>query len=69
VTCLQSPVNPNVRDKVPELAAAFQAARPFRHVVIDDFLRPEIALAMLADFRSHSDPSDLKDDFGEPNHP
>ena len=64
---MENPVNPRVRDRVSELAAAFQAGRPFRHVVIDDFLQPEIAEAMLADFRTHPDPSDLKDDFGEPN--
>ena len=63
----RDPVDPVVRDGLARLAAKFQAGKPFRHVVIDGFLRPAIAEAMLAEFRSHPDPSGLKDDFGEPN--
>ena len=61
------PINPGVRARLSSLAAEFQAGRPFRHVVIDDFLVPEIAEAMLAEFPGCPDPSGLKDEFGEPN--
>ena len=40
---LDNPLNPGVHDAIAKLAAGFQAGRPFRHVVIDGFLRPEIA--------------------------
>ncbi len=36
-------VNPAVLDAVGDLAGAFATARPFRHVAIDNFFRPEVA--------------------------
>lgn len=43
-------LNPAVRAALAAYADAFRHATPFRHVVIDDFLRPEIAEAMLRAF-------------------
>jgi hypothetical protein len=36
-------VNPAVIDRAENLAVAFETARPFRHIVIDDFLRDAVA--------------------------
>ena len=40
---------PWARD-VPALAARFQGAAPFPHVVIDDFFAPDLAARLLRDF-------------------
>lgn len=48
-------------------AAAFQAAKPFRHVVIDNFLAPDIARRMVDEFPSETDPGKLLNEFGIPN--
>ena len=46
---LSSMFGPWVRD-VPALAARFQGAAPFPHVVIDDFFAPDLARRLLDDF-------------------
>lgn len=60
-------INPAVLARFEEYAQAFATAKPFRHVVIDDFLRPEIAEKLLADFPHVEDPSKLVNEFGGPN--
>lgn len=60
-------INPNVLGRLDEFHSAFTNARPFRHVVIDDFFLPEVAEAMLRDFPSVDDPSQLLNEFGGPN--
>ena len=40
----------DVRASLPALARRFQDARPFRHVVIEDFLEPAFAARLLAEF-------------------
>jgi hypothetical protein len=61
------PINPEVRTRVENLGSQFQSARPFRHVVVDGFLKAEVADALLAQFPSVSDPSKLLNEFGVPN--
>lgn len=60
-------INPAVLADVPKLAQRFGEAKPFKHVVIDGFLRSETAESMLANFPSAQDPSKLLNEFGEPN--
>jgi Rps23 Pro-64 3,4-dihydroxylase Tpa1-like proline 4-hydroxylase len=60
-------INPAVRSRLADLSERFRAARPFRHVIIDNFLRPEVAEAMLREFPRAPDPSKLLNEFGEPN--
>ncbi len=43
-------VSNDARDNADAYATAFQAARPFRHVVIDEFLEPAFAQRLLAAF-------------------
>ena len=43
-------VNPNVTDTAAELAVRFQNDPPFRHVVIDDFLRADYCDELLRQF-------------------
>jgi hypothetical protein len=47
---VQDPISPEVRRQVPELRARFQRRDPFRHVVIDGFLRDDYARELLAAF-------------------
>lgn len=63
----QSLINPSVMENLPALANKFRTALPFRHVVINDFLRADIPEAMLADFPTVNDPSKLLNEFGTPN--
>jgi Rps23 Pro-64 3,4-dihydroxylase Tpa1-like proline 4-hydroxylase len=44
--------NKQVIQNAAEIRRAFQEARPFRHVQIDDFLEPEVCDALLRDFPS-----------------
>ena len=44
----EDPINPQVRTKAKNLGSQFQSARPFRHVVIDSFLKAEVADALLS---------------------
>jgi len=43
-------LNPRLQSEVPALAAQFARREPFRHVVIDDFLAPELCAELLAQF-------------------
>ncbi len=43
-------VNPVVQDSVQELARSFSEGKPFRHVVIDDFLTPDFCAAICDQF-------------------
>jgi len=60
-------LNPSVLGRLDELADAFRRATPFQHVVIDDFLRPEVARGLLEEFPSVEDTSTLVNEFGAPN--
>lgn len=50
VTVPLAVLNPAVLPALQRHAAEFQRARPFRHVVIDDFLEPEVAHRLLQTF-------------------
>lgn len=63
----ESLINPAVLTKLDELRAEFQHAMPFRHAVIDDFFRLDVAEAMLREFPTVDDPSTLLNEFGAPN--
>jgi Rps23 Pro-64 3,4-dihydroxylase Tpa1-like proline 4-hydroxylase len=41
----------NLRSRLPDLSRRFQSAAPFPHIVIDDFLKPADAEAVLSEFR------------------
>jgi len=60
-------INPLILEQLDRLHEEFNTAKPFRHVVIDNFLRPEIAERMLGHFPSVEDPSKLLNEFGKPN--
>lgn len=59
---MQSIVSDAVRADTAGWRAAFDAAQPFRHVVIDDFLAPEFAQALLAEFPRFEDGNSVGDD-------
>lgn len=63
----KSLINPGVLTDLARLHREFDSARPFRHVVIDNFLKPEIADALLEQFPGVKDPSKLLNEFGTPN--
>ena len=43
-------MNPALREKTPELARYFATAKPFRHIVIDDFLDPQFCHLLMKEF-------------------
>ena len=43
-------VNPSVITRVDDLSHAYRHANPYPHIVIDEFLRPEVAEALFAGF-------------------
>ena len=43
-------INPDIFENIARYQAEFRSAKPFRHVVIDDFFETPIAEQMLADF-------------------
>ncbi len=45
-----SPLHPDVRTHVDDLARQFAAAQPFRHIVIDPFLDPQFCQELMAQF-------------------
>jgi hypothetical protein len=49
------------------LSEVFSSALPFKHVVIDNFLEPNIAEALLEEFPAVADPSVLTNEFGGRN--
>lgn len=58
-------LNPGVAKKTAEWAARFAGAQPFRHVVIDDFLRPEFVGSLAAAFPAFDEAGALNE-AGEP---
>jgi hypothetical protein len=60
-------LSPSTLAGLDAMRTRFAAAKPFRHVVIDNFLRAEVAERLLTDFPSHPDPSCLVNEFGAPN--
>lgn len=63
----QSLINPTVLEDLRSYRHEFETAKPFRHVVIDQFLRPETAEALLSNFPTVEDPSLLLNEFGVHN--
>jgi hypothetical protein len=55
-------VNPAVTDGVGDLAARFRTGRPFRHVVIEDFLTPSFCGAVCSEFPAFEDGASLNED-------
>jgi hypothetical protein len=45
-------LHPELSSRLPAIAEQFATAKPFRHVIIDDFLAPETIAGLLADFPS-----------------
>ncbi len=60
-------INREVLENLDRLHAEFKNGRPFRHVIVDDFLRADVAERMLSDFPTVKDPSKLLNEFGDPN--
>src|SRR5689334_13804029 len=60
-------ISPAVYAQAVHLGREFQAARPFRHVVIDSFLKPNVADQLLAEFPICKEPDKLLNEFGDPN--
>ena len=58
-------VNPAVTDSTDELAERFRTARPFRHVVIDEFLTPSFCREICEAFPKFEDGASLNED-GQP---
>jgi Rps23 Pro-64 3,4-dihydroxylase Tpa1-like proline 4-hydroxylase len=48
----------NARSKGKDLTEQYNAAKPFPHIIIDDFLPPQILERCLTEFPAHSDGSD-----------
>jgi hypothetical protein len=60
-------INADVLHDLDQLHAAFESAKPFRHVIVDNFFRADVAEQMLRDFPTVEDPSTLVNEFGAPN--
>lgn len=60
-------LNPDVVARAAQWRERFVAAQPFRHVVIDDFLSPDYAEALLAAFPAFERGNCIGDD-GRPGH-
>jgi len=61
----QNVLNPAVLRARQRLAEAFQAATPFKHAVIDGFLKPEFCARLLAEFPAY-DAERFRDASGSP---
>ncbi|PXV54692.1 Proline 4-hydroxylase (includes Rps23 Pro-64 3,4-dihydroxylase Tpa1), contains SM-20 domain [Dyella jiangningensis] len=59
---LRSLVNSDVLAREHDWQTRFASAQPFRHVIIDDFLVPEVADALLASFPSFESGNFIGDD-------
>ncbi len=57
-------VSPNVTQEIGLLRSKFEGARPFRHVVVEGFFKPDFAEALLRDFPAF-DPRRAVNEFGE----
>ena len=57
-------VSPAVVEQPPLLRAKFESARPFKHLVIEGFLKTDVAEALLRDFPDF-DPKRAVNEFGE----
>ena len=57
-------VSPAVVEQTPLLRAKFESARPFKHLVIEGFLKTDVAEALLRDFPAF-DPKRAVNEFGE----
>jgi len=60
-------LNPDVAVQAARWQQAFAQARPFRHVVIDDFLAPDIAQALLDTFPAFERGNSVGDDGRQGN--
>ncbi len=60
-------LNPSLKTQARALHERFASASPFKHVVIDDFLKKDVAEKILKDFPSEAHPERLKNEFGDPN--
>ena len=56
-------VSPTVIDQITLLRSKFDAARPFKHIVIDGFFKADFAEALLRDFPAF-DPKRALNEFG-----
>lgn len=67
-TLMSNPlVSPKIIDAARLLNEEFRSATPFRHIVIDNFLRGDVAERMASEFPSAGDPASLLNEFGNPN--
>jgi hypothetical protein len=57
-------IHPGVLDRTETLAREFRSAKPFRHVVIDSFLAPDILARLIREFPEF-DPGRAKNEMGE----
>ena len=64
---MPSLINDHVLATTEHYRQAFSTAKPFKHVVIDDFLKSDFAESLLVKFPTVSDPTKLVSEFGTPN--
>lgn len=57
-------VNPEIAARTEALHEEFRAARPFPHVVMDDFLRPDLCARLVEGFPSY-DEEKFRNEWGE----
>jgi hypothetical protein len=55
-------ISPNLTDRTDELQRQFRTARPFRHLVMDEFLAPALAADLLGQFPAFERGSALAED-------
>ena len=60
-----NPIAQHVFDAVSELSQRFTSAKPFRHVVIDNFFSSEVLPGIVADFPALKDRSEIKPKVGD----
>ncbi len=61
-TVATSVVDPSVSSRLTQYRSAFLAAQPFPHVVIENFLRADVAAALLAEFPAFERGNSVGDD-------
>jgi hypothetical protein len=57
-------ISAGVRERADALRGEFQSATPFRHLVIDNFLTPELCRELMAEFPAF-DPNKARNELGE----